>query len=275
MATVSTVAAFLRQIEGYGSAVYRGHAKAERRVDCSAARRRLAPGAKGEDLSKVPHSLAAYTEILLQGARRHVGNCPEPPPGSSKLEVLAQLQHQGAATGLIDFTTEGLIAHWFAYNEHPEDDGAAYALHRSEVQAVAEPEARMRGVMRYFETPSVRKDRFYLRSPRGLRGRPASQGSVFVFGAPFLWPRQLWRVVIARASKPAMFEELQAEQGLADDTLFPDFASYSHANSVSKPFGTDRIVRLWEDQVAVIPADRPRNRACTLVGWGIAFSEAG
>ena len=72
MTTVSTVAAFLTEIESYGDAVYRGQAKAEWRVDCSAARR-LAPGAKGEDLGKVTHSLAAYTEILLRGAVRHVG----------------------------------------------------------------------------------------------------------------------------------------------------------------------------------------------------------
>lgn len=274
MTTVSTVAAFLRKIESYGDAVYRGQAKAEWRVDCSAARR-LAPGAKGEDLGKVTHSLAAYTEILLRGALRHVGNCPELPPGSSELEILAQLQHQGAATGLIDFTTEALVALWFACNEHLEEDGAVYILPRSEVQVIADPEARIHGVMRYFENPSVREDRLYVWSPHGLRGRPASQGSVFVFGEPFLWPRQLWRVVVARASKSALLEELQAEHGLTDHTLFPDLAGYGHANSVSKPFGTDRIVRLWEDRVAAIPADRPRSRARAYVGWGIAYGEAG
>ncbi|MDE2716957.1 MAG: tetratricopeptide repeat protein [Chloroflexota bacterium] len=274
MTTVSTVAAFLTEIESYGDAVYRGQAKAEWRVDCSAARR-LAPGAKGEDLGKVTHSLAAYTEILLRGALRHVGNCPELPPRSSELEILAQLQHQGAATGLIDFTTEALVALWFACNEHLEEDGAVYILPRSEVRLVAEPEARMHGVMKYFEQPSVREDRLYLWSPRGLQGRPASQASVFVFGRPFLWPRQLWKVVVAQASKPALLAELQAEHGLAADTLFPDLAGYGHANSVSKPFGTDRIVRNWEDRVAEIPGDRPRSMARAYVCWGIAYGEAG
>ena len=231
-------------------------------------------GAKGENLGRVTHSLVAYTEILLNGALRHVGNCPELPPGSSELEILAQLQHQGAATALIDFTTEALVALWFACNEHLEEDGAVYILPRSEVQVIAEPEARMHGVMKYFAT-RARENRLYLWSPHGLQGRPVSQGSVFVFGAPFLWPSQLWRVVVARASKPALLEELQAEHGLADDTLFPDLAGYGHANSVSKPFGTDRIVRHWEEQVAAIPADRPRSRARAYVGWGIVYGEAG
>ncbi len=274
MTEISTVAAFLRNIESYGDAVYRGQAKAAWRVDCSAARR-LAPGAKGEALGRVTHSLAAYTEILLNGARRHVGNCPELPPGSSELEILAQLQHQGAATGLIDFTTEALVALWFACNEHLEEDGAVYILPRSEVQVVAELEARIHGVMKYFAPLGAREDQLYLWSPHRLRGRPASQGSVFVFGVPFLWPRQLWRVVIARASKPALLEELQTDHGLADDTLFPDLAGYGHANSVSKPFGIDRIVRLWEERVAAIPGDRPSSRARAHVGWGIAYGEAG
>lgn len=273
MTTVSTVPGFLRKIESYGDAVYRGQANAEWRVDCSAARR-LAPGSEGEALGRVTYSLAAYTEILLGGAQRHVGKCPELPPGSSELEILAQLQHQGAATGLIDFTTEALVALWFACNEHLEEDGAVYILPRSEVQVVAKSEARIHGVLTYFGT-GAREDGLYLWSPQGLPGRPASQESVFVFGAPFLWPKQLWKVVVPQASKPALLEELHAKHGLADDTLFPDLAGYGHANSVSKPFGVDRIARLWEERAAAIPGDRPRSKARAYVGWGVAYGEAG
>lgn len=117
------------------------------------------------------HSLAAYTEILLSGARRHVGNCPELPSGSSELEVLTQLQHLGAATGLIDFTTEALVALWFACSEDLEEDGAVYILPRSEVQVVAHPEARIHGVMKYFGIGG-REDRLYLWSRTGCGADP-------------------------------------------------------------------------------------------------------
>ena len=273
MTKTFTVSEYLRSIESYGDAVYRGQAKAEWRVDCSAARR-LEPDAKGEDLIKVANSLIAYTEILLRGALRHVSNCPELPPGSSDLEILAQLQHQGAATGLIDFTTKSLVALWFACSEHPEEDGAVYILPRSEVQTIAEPEARRHGMTKYFGNSEL-ENPLYLWSPHGLPGRPASQGSVFVLGALFLWPKQLWREVVARDSKPVLLEELRTEHGIADDTLFPDLAGYSHANSVSKPFAADRIARYWEERVAAIPGDRPRSKAQAYVGWGIAYGVAG
>ena len=252
--------------------MYRGQANAEWRVDCSAARR-LAPDAKGEDLAKVAHSLVAYTEILLRGSLRHVGDCPQLPPRSSDLEILAQLQHQGAATGLIDFTTEPLVALWFACNERLDEDGAVFILSRSEVQCIDEPEVRRHRVMTYFGT-GARDNLLYLWSPNRLRGRPSSQGSVFVFGAPFLWPRQFWKMVITKDSKLVLLEELRTAHGITEDTLFPDLAGYAHSNSVSKPFGTDRIIQFWEERVAGLSTDTPRNKAQAYVGWGIACGEA-
>jgi len=273
MTIVSNMSEFLRRVGSCPDAVYRGQANAEWRVDCSAARR-LAPDATGEDLGNVAHSLVAYTQILLTGSRRHVGNCSELPPGSSEIEVLAQLQHQGAATGLIDFTTESLVALWFACSKHADKDGAVYILPRSEVHHLGEHEVRGHRALNYFRAGQS-DNPLYLWSPHRLTGRPASQGSVFVFGAPFLWPRQLWKVVVAKDSKPDLLEVLRAAHSIAEDTLFPDLAGYAQANSVSRPFGSDLITRFWEEQVAALSADPPSRQAPAYVGWGIAFGEAG
>ena len=225
-------------------------------------------------MGKVAHSLVAYTQILLNGSRQHVGNCSELPPGSSELEVLAQLQHQGAATGLIDFTTEALVALWFACSKYADKDGAVYILPRSEVHHLGEHEVARHQALNYFGSGKW-DNPLYLWSPQRLPGRPASQGSVFVLGAPFLWPRQLWKVVVARDSKPDLLEVLQSAHGIAEDTLFPDLAGYAQANSVSRSFGADRITRYWEEQVAALSADTPRRQARAYVGWGIAYADVG
>lgn len=273
MPTVSIVEGFLKRIEECGDAIYRGQANAEWRVDCSAARR-LSPEAKGEDLANVAHSMAAYTAILLKGALRHVGNCPELLPGSSEIEILAQLQHQGAATALIDFTEDSLVALWFACSGNPDQDGAVYILPRSEVRHVDEVEVRNRGVINFFGTGG-NDNPLYLWAPQRLRGRPASQRAVFVFGTPFLWPRQLWKVVIPRNSKPALLKELQAAHHITEHALFPDLAGYAHTNSVSKPFDSDRITRFWKEQVAKSSEHSSGSKARAYIGWGISYVETG
>ena len=273
MATVSTVEGFVQRIEECGNAIYRGQSNAEWRVDCSAARR-LAPNAKGEELANVTHSLVAYTSILLEGALNHVGNCPELPPGSSEIEVLAQLQHQGAATGLIDFTENPLVALWFACSGNSDKDGAVYILPCSEIRQVDESEIRSQGVVNFLATGAI-DNPLYLWAPRRLRGRPASQSAVFIFGTPFLWPRQLWKVVIPKDCKPALLKQLQNAHTITERTLFPDLAGYAHTNSVSKPFGSDRITRFWEQQATASSDHSPSTKARAYVRWGIAYAETG
>ena len=273
MPTVSTLERFLQRIEERGDAIYRGQSNEEWRVDCSAARR-LAPDAKGEDLANLAHSLVAYTTILLEGALEHVGNCPELPVGSSEFEILAQLQHQGAATGLFDFTENSLVALWFACSGNPDKDGAVYILPRSEIHCIDESEIRKQRVVTFLET-GASNNPLYLWVPHRLRGRPISQRAVFVLGTPFLWPKQLWKVLIPSTSKPALLKALKAEHNITEHSLFPDLAGYAHTNSVSKPFNSNRITGFWEEQAAASSIHSPRRTAGAYVAWGISYGETG
>ena len=91
---------------------------------------------------------------MLRVAKKHIG---EPPQGlfenlvvgqskrryieqseqrsiidSDELEILTELQHYGGITNLIDFTTDFLIAIFFACVSHPTKDGRVILLRKSE-----------------------------------------------------------------------------------------------------------------------------------------------
>lgn len=266
--------AFLRSVDGCGDSVYRGQANADWWVSCSAMRRIVSePMAVTHSIS---HLLWGYTTDLLNGAKRHA-SCPELEDCRTELEVLAQLQHHGAATGLIDFTTEPLVALWFACNEHSVADGAVYILPRSEVHEVDGRPAQQRAAVQYFHKAELRTQQPpYLWCPPGrLRGRPASQASVFVFGLPFIWPKALWKVVISKDSKPTLLEELRTAYNITEDTLFPDFAGYVHMNSNGQALDPGRLTQPWVDLAASAPADDLAERARSYIDCGNAYCEMG
>ena len=250
--------------------LYRGQANAQWRVDCSAVRR-LAADSK-TDPTAIGHALVAYTAHLLDEAAPYIATCPELTRTSSDLDVLAQLQHQGAATGLMDFTTNPLVSLWFACDGHLDHDGAVYVLDRSEVQEVNEHEVGQRGLIEYFHGAGLRKEPPYLWCPHGVQGRVNSQEAVFVFGVPILWPGKLHQIIIEKNVKPSLIEELRVAHGIARDTLFPDFAGYAHAHSIAQPFDTTRIGHFWERRIDDYPADHA-SKAQACVDCGLAFAE--
>lgn len=265
-----TIAGFLEDIRRCGEAVYRGQASAEWRVDCSAARRfDMKPTI--EPPTAVPHWLLAYTADLVHGAKQQHVACPELRECRSELEILAQLQHHGAATGLIDFTTRPLVALWFACSERLTDDGAVYVLPRSETRVITEGEALTRSAPAFFYRGDQAHEQPYLWCPgRTLPGRPASQASAFVLGVVSVWPRLLWKVIINKRSKPALLEELRAKHDIAENTLFPDFAGYAHMNSSSKPFDAKRLMNFWKERAESFFGE---SRVRALLDRGIALCE--
>ena len=219
----------------------------------------------------VPHWLLAYTADLVRGAQQQHVACPELRECQSELEILAQLQHHGAATGLIDFTMSPLVALWFACSERPADDGAVYVLPRSETRVITESEVLTRPAPAFFYRVDQVHEQPYLWCPRRtLPGRPASQASALVLGVVSLWPKLLWKVMIDKRSKPALLEELRTEHGIAEDTLFPDFAGYAHMNSSSKPFDAERLMHFWKEREESFLGEN-RVRAC--LDRGIALCE--
>ncbi len=100
-----------------GDYLYRGEPKHYRRVSSSLYRRREEIEMEDLDIN------IAQTEIL-KVARTFVGHADDE-------RILTQLQHYGSATNLIDFTTDSLIALFFACDGEPSENGRVLLLIKS------------------------------------------------------------------------------------------------------------------------------------------------
>ena len=253
--------------------IYRGQGNSDWKVDCSAVRRLEAYRDSRIVPQIVGHSLVAYLANLLNEGSRYIGTCPELPRGCSDLDLLVQLQHQGAATGLIDFTLSPLVALWFACTGHPEKDGAVYVLPRTRTQDIDRDQVQRRGLLNYFYgigDHDWTTSHLYLLSPRVMDGRPASQQSVFVLGAPFIWPALLKKVEIDKNAKKDLLAELRTSHDLTEESLFVDFAGFAQANSFSRPFDTINTVEFWTERIRGITERTEKAQAH--VDCGMAYS---
>ena len=148
----------------------------------------------------------------------------------SDLELLAELQHFGAATCLIDFTRNSLIALWFACQEH------SHSKANGKVSAVLD-------VFRKVNTVLIKKDidYFYTSEGSGIykwdtmpqNNRIIAQQSVFIFGRGRIDPEEC---VIDKESKSAILKSLKQLVGIAGSSMFPDFDGFARMYGQDNPY---------------------------------------
>ena len=185
------------------------------------------------------------TMDLLESAKssKHFGH------DECDLIILAKLQHYGAATPLLDFTNNQLVALYFAcqpYEENgTESDGKVFSInYPDQVSSCSSP---MRPVSDPSEiniesdlSPDRHRGIWYWNTPVNMASeRNKIQQSVFVFGWGLYWKystnkliEELKEIVILADSKKYILEELKEKHEISEQILFPDrhgFAqSYRH-----------------------------------------------
>ena len=119
--SVEEFIAWTKQLDGQ-LLLYRGLADADWGVESSAYRR-----IRVSQEEPLPVTFQNYIKQLLDNAGLQ-GFRYQHDRALSDLELLAELQHYGAATCLIDFTENALIALWFACREELQKDGKVVAM---------------------------------------------------------------------------------------------------------------------------------------------------
>ena len=227
---VNTVEEFIDWTNQRGgeSFVYRGMPNATWKVESSAYRR---IGQSQKTPPPLP-VLRSYIERLLQNARarrfqEHEGK------GLTNLELLAELQHYGAATCLIDFTSNALIALWFACR----DEGRQVP---GRVVAMADTPDRFSPVdPNHFSEDSVNflsEDKLWKWKPIHPSIRIVTQQSVFVFGPGKIDEKDYESVEINGLSKGKIREELARRFDIVEQHLFRDFTGFATSHAHDSPY---------------------------------------
>jgi tetratricopeptide (TPR) repeat protein len=262
---VSTVTQYLQEIHYLTSKhkdakfIYRGQKDSRDPVNCGMTRRYINSGHVGEITKQ--DLLEYHNDYLLENAKK-IGLNFKDGRELKDMELIADLQHHGCATMLIDFTRDPLIALFFATEQSSRDkdtDGAVYVLRINDTQRFKE--LRNDDVCKPDCIKNIlsENDQKFLHfwQPTQLNKRIPAQHSVFVFGEPEISSKDiLLKIVIKKKNeasekeadtlrppkeerkkkrvqncKVRIQEVLQNSHDLNNTVLFSDLPGFSYANS--------------------------------------------
>ena len=231
--TVEEFVAWTKELQG-GMILYRGLADTDWEVESSAYRRMR----KSKDISSEtlpPITFQNYIDHLLDDAGL-LGFRERQDRSLSDVELLAELQHYGAATCLIDFTASAEIALYFACREEPDKAGKVVAMATDDISRFSTVgyEDLNKPVKEF-----LKQGKLWKWEPSGLNSRIIARQSVFVFGEARVGNRFYEEITIGAAHKKDIIETLDKSFGVNEQRLFNDLAGFAQINAHNQPF--DRL----------------------------------
>lgn len=169
----------------------------------------------------------------------------------SDTEVLADIQHKGAATCLADFSYNFLTSLWFATESFNDDIGYLFcydinkALIQDDQLFILNKNYVNRSIEDLLYETSKRTKftgkksyRYWLWRPSVLNERIAIQDSVFIFGLePFrISDNDIIAIPIPPNWKKPIQQVLKSFFGMSAESIYCDAEGYADANSKTKPY---------------------------------------
>ena len=226
--TVEEFIAWTEQVKGR-LLVYRGLADAAWEVESSGYRRIR----QSHETLPPPSVFHNYIKQLLESA--HLRGFQERQGKSyTDLELLADLQHYGAATCLIDFTTNALVALWVACEDQPQQPTGkvvAMATEDTDRFAIVTSQDLKQPIDTFLD-----QGKLWKWEPSHLSTRIVAQQSVFVFGTGTIDETDYESIEIDGGSKGKIREALQERFGLTEQYLFSDFPGFALSHAHNKPY---------------------------------------
>ena len=227
-ARVKTLSGFMKWAEQFDSGQYlfRGVSNENYEIEASASRR------LGENGSN-PAKLLKINKEMIDDARLQ-GHDVKNGQRLSDLELLAELQHYGAATCLIDFTYSAQIALWMACRQRSKwnVNGKVFAVRSDDpVRFKKVTSESLKENLDYFFERDKRSRRYplYQWQPKQQNNRIIAQQSVFLFGGAII--QEEAKCVILKNNKEAILTSLGRASGITEVRMFPDFDGFARLRS--------------------------------------------
>ena len=232
---IKDIVEFIQWAEHFenGEYLFRGVQRACYPIEASAYRRL-------SENQKTPEGLLEVNQDLITETR-HQGHDLKNGQKLHDLELLAELQHFGAATGLIDFTYNALVALWFACWKSPSQknkNGKVVVLRRDGLDPLIKVDYHLsqKNIAFFFRPDEAGRYPLYQWQPKPQNYRIVAQQSVFVFGGA---PIQIAaECEIKAACQETILAQLAEISGITDTSLFPDFQGLAWLRAHDKPFIT-------------------------------------
>ena len=181
-----------------------------------------------DDIDIQKFDIEIVQKEMINGAKKHTGHLPHTgdiPPDFRPIlarmfsvreedtaevdfEILTEIQHYGGKTNLIDFTTDYLVALFFACDGHHGKDGRVILQKVEEIKEM-------------------------IRYPRNPRHRVAGQKSVFVRSPNgYIEPNKENIVIIPAALKKLMLQYLRKYHGIFTETIYNDLYGFIRSQDI-------------------------------------------
>ena len=176
-----------------GDYIYRGEPEHYEKVSSSLYR-------QYQEIDAIGFDIEVVQKEMLKEASRYTSQTNKP-------EILAELQHYGGKTNLIDCTTDYLIALFFACNGVPDENGRVVLLRRSDDE----------------------NKRVW--QPRNPNNRVIAQKSVFVQPKKgFVEPAE--EIDVPRNLKEPILNHLRKFHGISTETIYNDLHGFIKNQSI-------------------------------------------
>ena len=230
---VSTLNEFLEWAVQFndGQYLFRGVKNETYEIEAAACRRLLTPYRRN------PNRLLRINKRLIEDARSR-GHDQKDGRSLSDLELLAELQHFGAATCLIDFTRSALVALWFACDKGAEEEtdanGKVFAVCRDIRLKTVTSNLIQNSIDHFFPVDKESSYQLYQWEPKLQNSRIIAQRSVFVFGGASI--KVETECVIMSSGKQAILKSLKELSDIEEASIYPDFDGFARLHAHNKPY---------------------------------------
>ncbi len=235
---VKTLNSFMKWAEQFepGLYLFRGVPNEEYPIQASTYRRLL------DEKDQTPANLLEINKRIIDDARLE-GHDVKNGQQFSDLELLAELQHYGAATCLIDFSYSAQVALWMACqrgSKRTEDskifNSKVFAVNISNpdrFQKVTSQSVK-NNIDCFFKANERGRYPLYQWQPKQQNNRIIAQQSVFLFGGAQIESEA--ECTILKNSKESILTSLEKSGGITEARMFPDFDGFARLRAHDRAY---------------------------------------